>query len=110
MTARKQASLRAEVHDQLLDMSFVRLYILYRSDVEPLSSSAISEPLAQRGLLVSTRSISQLSRGLKNDGLLKSAGVGRGQERQTIYRATRHGRLVAEQARGKLRCLFGALN
>jgi PadR family transcriptional regulator, regulatory protein PadR len=108
MTARKKASSRAEVDGQLLDVSFVRLYILYRSDVEPFSSSQISEELAKRGLLVGTRSISQLCRGLQNNGLLMSAEGPQGQQRQTVYRPTRHGRLVIEQARGKLRYLFDA--
>lgn len=108
MTARKKASLRVQVNGQLVDLSFVRLYILYCADVGSISSRCISEGLTRRGLLVSARSVSQLFRGLQSKGLLRSSEGTREKQRQTVYSATRRGRLVIEQARGTLRFFLDA--
>ncbi len=106
----KKPSMRAEDDHHQVDASFIRLYILFRADVEPISSGGISEELAHRELIVRARLIAQFFRGLQNKGLLKSVEVGRGNHRHTIYHVTRHKRLVIDQAREKLRCLFEAPN
>jgi hypothetical protein len=99
---RNKASARAEIEGQEMDVGFIRLYILYRASIEPISIRGISEMLAHPGLTVSTHSICQFCLGLKNKGYLKYAD-GRGRQHQTLFCATRQGRRAVEQARGKLR-------
>jgi hypothetical protein len=44
-------------------------------------------------------------RGLQNNEFLKSTEIGRSPQLQSVYRATRRGRLAIERARGQFRCL-----
>jgi PadR family transcriptional regulator PadR len=101
--ARKRTGPSAETDSRELDIGFIRLYILYRASVDPISSRGIAEMLGHRGLTVSTRSISQFCLGLKKKGYLRSAEAGRRRQHRSIYRVTNQGRRAIEQARGKLR-------
>ena len=86
--------------DQDIDSGLIRIYILYRAAIEPISSLEIVEMLERHGFRFSVGSVSQILRVLEKKGYLVSTG-----EPKT-YRLTGRGRLVITQARKKVRQLL----
>lgn len=101
---------QVEVYSQDIDVGFIRLYILYRAGVEPISSRGVSEMLGRRGLTLSIRFISRILCGLESKGYLDAAEVGHSPQRKTLYCATSQGRLAIKNARCRLRALFEVLD
>ena len=86
-----------------LDWRLIRLYILHRAAIEPVFDLGITEKLTLHGLKLSTGSVSQILRDLERKGYLVSASLPKDRQSYKIYRMTNRGRLVAKQAREKVR-------
>ncbi len=86
-----------------LDWGLIPLYILHRAAIEPVFGLGIAEKLNCHGLKLSTGSVSQILRGLEGKGYLVSASLPKARQSYRIYRMTNRGRLVAKQAREKVR-------
>jgi len=107
--AKSKTIVPGEAEDPETYFGFVRLFVLCRAGDGAISVQRVAEDLAHRGLVVGTRSVAQLVRGLERKGCLAPDESGSGQQRHKVYCATEQGRLAIEHAQGKLRRLLTTL-
>jgi PadR family transcriptional regulator PadR len=101
---------RSAIEDDDIHLGLIRLYILHRAAIEPIFGLGIVERLDRLGLRVSTRSVSQILRGMKGKGYLVSVSFAGGGQSQKGYRTTARGRDAIKRARQKVRELFARLS
>ena len=87
----------------------IRLHILHHASDEPIFGLGIIEELARHGYKLSAGTLYPLLHGLELQGYVRSSmKVHNGHARRT-YRATARGRRALEEAKVKVRDLFGEL-
>ena len=94
---------------QDLYSGLIRLHILHHAAEEPIFGLAIIEELARHGYKLSAGTLYPLLHGLEARGYLKSKSMRAGKRLRRVYRATPLGRRVLEEAKEKVRELFGEL-
>lgn len=95
--------------DQDLYSGLIRLHILYHAVREPIYGLGIIEELARHGYRLSPGTLYPLLHGLEREGYLRSTEVRSGRRARRVYRATARGRKALDEAREKVRELFGEL-
>lgn len=94
---------------QDLYSGLIRLHILHHAAKEPIFGLAIIEELARHGYRLSAGTLYPLLHGLEGRGYLRSKSLRAGKRLRRVYRATPLGRRVLEDAKEKVRELFGEL-
>src|ERR1700751_4813841 len=89
--------------------SLIRLHVLHHAAEEPIFGLGMAEELARHGYRISPGTLYPLLHGLEKKGYLRSTEIRNGRSLRHVYRATRLGRRALEQARHRLRELFGEL-
>jgi len=95
--------------DQDLYSGLIRLHILHHATLEPIFGLGIIEELARHGYKMSAGTMYPLLHGLEQKGYLRSSEQRDGKRFRRVYRATAKGRRQLEDAREKVRELFGEL-
>ena len=95
--------------DRDLYSGLVRLHILYHAAKEPIYGLGIIEELDRHGYRLSPGTIYPLLHGLERKGYLRSKEVRNGSRGRRIYEATAQGKRALDDAREKVRELFGEL-
>lgn len=87
----------------------IRLHILHHAVREPIFGLGIIEELARHGYKLSAGTVYPLLHGLERKGYLYSYEERSGRQLRRVYRATPDGREALEDAKEKVRELFGEL-
>lgn len=95
--------------DRDLYSGLIRLHILHHAAQEPIFGLGIIEELARHGYKLSPGTIYPLLHGLEQKGYLYSFEERSGRQRRKFYRATPAGQVALEDAKEKVRELFGEL-
>ena len=97
--------------DQYLYSGLIRLYVLYHYAVHepPVFGLGIIDELRRHGYRLSPGTMYPILHGLESKGYLKSSEDREGNRIRRVYRATAKGRKALEEAREKVRELFGEL-
>lgn len=94
---------------QFLYSGLIRLHILHHAVHEPIFGLGIIEELARHGYKLSAGTMYPILHGLERMGYLKSKDERDGKRFRRTYRATPKGRKALEEAKEKVRELFGEL-
>lgn len=89
--------------------SLIRLHILHHAVEEPIFGLGIIEELARHGYKLSPGTLYPMLHDLERKGYLHSVEERSGRQIRRLYRATDLGRTMLEDAREKVRELFGEL-
>src|SRR5215472_8325959 len=95
--------------DRDLYSGLIRLHILHHAAEEPIFGLGIIEELGRHGYKLSAGTLYPILHGLEGRGYLKSKSEQVGKRFRRVYRATPLGRKALEEAKGKVRELFGEL-
>ncbi len=95
--------------DQGLYSGLIRLHILHHAAHEPIFGLGIIEELARHGYRLSPGTLYPLLQGLERKGYLRSSRKRVGRWIRRVYRATPRGERALEDAKEKVRELFGEL-
>jgi PadR family transcriptional regulator, regulatory protein PadR len=95
--------------DRDLYSGLIRLHILHHAVREPIFGLGIIEELARHGYKLSSGTIYPLLHGLEKKGYLQSYEERSGRQLRKFYRATPAGKAALEDAKEKVRELFGEL-
>jgi len=95
--------------DRDLYSGLIRLHILYHAAKEPVYGLGIIEELGRHGYRLSPGTMYPLLHGLERKGYLHSKDVRSGSRGRRVYEATPQGRQALDEAREKVRELFGEL-
>ncbi len=96
--------------DPYLYSGLVRLHVLHHAVHEPpVFGLGIIEELGRHGYKLSPGTMYPILHGLERKGYLKSSEEREGKGLRRVYRATAKGRKALEEAKGKVRELFGEL-
>jgi len=87
----------------------VRLHVLYHACKEPIFGLGIIEELGQHGYRLGPGTIYPLLHRMEKKGYLRSFGTAGGRRERRFYRATAVGKKAFDQAKGKVRELFGEI-
>ena len=88
-----------------MDLTLMRLYIVYRVADEPIGRREILQKLHSHGFAIPEALLSNLLRGLERGGYLVSTNVHNGCHQKT-YQATERGRSALQPLIESLRSLF----
>lgn len=94
---------------QELYSGLIRLHILHHAAEEPIFGFGIMEELARHGYRLSAGTMYPLLHGLEKKGYLRSKETVSGKRVRRVYTATALGKRALEEAREKVRELFGEL-
>jgi len=89
--------------------SLIRLHILHHAVQEPIFGLGIIEELARHGYKLSAGTLYPMLHVLERKGYLSSTEERFGRSSRRLYRATPLGKEVLEDAKEKVRELFGEL-
>ena len=95
--------------DQELYAGFIRLHILHHACEGPIFGMWIIDELARHGYKLSPGTLYPLLHTMEKKGYLKSQNQVSAGHRRRIYEITPDGKKSLEEARGKVRELFGEL-
>jgi DNA-binding PadR family transcriptional regulator len=95
--------------DQDLYAGLIRLHILHHAVREPIFGLAIIEELGRHGYKLSPGTLYPILHGLEAKGYLRSKTSRAGRTTRRFYRATAKGKRALEDAKDKVRELFGEL-
>lgn len=95
--------------DRELYSCLIRLHILHHAVHEPIFGLGIIEELARHGYKLSAGTLYPMLHGLERKGYLSSFEEQSGRQIRKFYRATPLGKEVLEEAKEKVRELFGEL-
>jgi PadR family transcriptional regulator PadR len=104
---RQRKSIGTEGQD--LYSGLIRLHILHHAAKEPVFGFWIIEELARHGYKLSAGTLYPVLHGLERRGYLKSKNERVGKRFRRLYRATPKGRKALDEAKEKVRELFGEL-
>ncbi|EKD51953.1 MAG: PadR family transcriptional regulator [uncultured bacterium] len=94
---------------QDLYSGLIRLHILHHAAEEPIFGFGILEELARHGYRLSAGTLYPLLHGMEKKGYLRSKGEFSEGRSRRVYRVTVLGRKALEEAKDKVRELFGEL-
>lgn len=97
------------MRDGALYSGLIRLHILHHASRESIFGMGIIEELARHGYKLSPGTLYPLLHSMERDGYLKSSEERAGSHSRKLYRATRRGREALDDAKEKVRELFGEL-
>jgi PadR family transcriptional regulator, regulatory protein PadR len=107
------ASMKKSEHaasgDQQLYSGLIRLHVLHHAAEKPVYGLWLIEELSGHGYKLSAGTLYPLLHGMEKRGYLRSVEERSGQWTRRVYRATPKGREALNEARGKVRELFGEL-
>jgi PadR family transcriptional regulator, regulatory protein PadR len=106
--ALKQAA-NQHFDDRDLYSGLIRLHILHHAIEGPVFGLGMSEELARHGYRISPGTLYPLLHGLERKGYLSSTEHRDGKSRRKLYRATPRGQRALDDAKLKVRELFGEL-
>jgi PadR family transcriptional regulator, regulatory protein PadR len=89
--------------------SLIRLHILHHAVQAPIFGLGIIEELARHGYTLSAGTLYPMLHKLERKGYLQTVVQPAGQKNRRLYQATTLGRAALEDAKGKVRELFGEL-
>lgn len=89
--------------------SLIRLHILHHAVQEPIFGLGIIEELARHGYKLSAGTLYPMLHDMERKGYLCSTEERSGRQVRRIYRATDLGKTTLEDAKEKVRELFGEL-
>lgn len=89
--------------------SLIRLHILHHAVQAPIFGLGIIEELARHGYTLSAGTLYPMLHEMERKGYLQTVAQPVGQKNRRLYRATALGRAALEDAKGKVRELFGEL-
>ncbi|GAB4237532.1 MAG: PadR family transcriptional regulator [Elainellaceae cyanobacterium] len=89
--------------------SLIRLHILHHAVQEPIFGLGIIEELARHGYKLSAGTLYPMLHDMERKGYLASVKERSGRQLRKFYRATPLGETVLEEAKGKVKELFGEL-
>lgn len=89
--------------------SLIRLHILHHAVQAPIFGLGIIEELARHGYKLSAGTIYPMLHEMERKGYLCSVAERSGYQKRRLYRATELGKATLEDAKGKVRELFGEL-
>jgi DNA-binding PadR family transcriptional regulator len=89
--------------------SLIRLHILHHAVQEPVFGLGIIEELARHGYKLSAGTLYPMLHDMERKGYLSSTEERSGRQVRRLYRATDLGKRMLEDAREKVRELFGEL-
>lgn len=89
--------------------SLIRLHILHHAGQEPIFGLGIIEELARHGYKLSAGTLYPMLHEMERKGYLHSVEERSGRQVRRLYRATDLGKTMLEDAREKVRELFGEL-
>lgn len=95
--------------DKDLYAGLIRLHVLHHAAQEPVFGLGIIEELARHGYKLSAGTMYPVLHGLERKGYLKASEVRDGKRYRRVYRATAKGKRELEEAKDKVRELFGEL-
>ncbi len=95
--------------NQELYSGLIRLHILHHACREPIYGLGMIEELGHHGYRMSPGTLYPMLHGLESKGYLRSSEVRSGRRARRNYRATARGRKALNEAREKVRELFGEL-
>jgi len=87
----------------------IRLHILHHAVEGPIFGLGMAEELARHGYRISPGRIYPLLHGLERKRYLRSTERRNGKSLRKVYRGTPSGRRALEEAKSKVRELFGEL-
>jgi PadR family transcriptional regulator, regulatory protein PadR len=87
----------------------IRLHILHHAAQEPVYGVGIMEELARHDYRLSPGTLYPILHAMEAKGYLRSAEEGGGSHPRRVYRATPAGRKALEDAKRKVKELFGEL-
>ncbi|MBD2497643.1 PadR family transcriptional regulator [Nostoc sp. FACHB-280] len=89
--------------------SLIRLHILHHAVKEPIFGLGIIEELARHGYKLSAGTVYPMLHDMECKGYLYSVEEKSGRQHRRLYRATDLGKITLEDAKQKVRELFGEL-
>ncbi|MBD2353123.1 helix-turn-helix transcriptional regulator [Tolypothrix sp. FACHB-123] len=89
--------------------SLIRLHILHHAVKEPIFGLGIIEELARHGYKLSAGTLYPMLHDMERKGYLSSVEERVGRQNRKLYRATDLGKVTLENAKEKVRKLFGEL-
>ncbi|GAB4213238.1 MAG: PadR family transcriptional regulator [Synechococcales cyanobacterium] len=89
--------------------SLIRLHILHHAVQEPIFGLAIIEELARHGYKLSAGTLYPMLHDMERKGYLTSSLQRHGGHQRRLYMATDAGRAILDEAKDKVRELFGEL-
>jgi len=89
--------------------SLIRLHILHHAVQEPIFGLGIIEELARHDYKLSPGTLYPMLHDMENKGYLYSVEERLGRQSRRLYRATDFGKMTLENAKEKVRQLFGEL-
>jgi PadR family transcriptional regulator, regulatory protein PadR len=89
--------------------SLIRLHILHHAALEPIFGLGIIEELARHGYKLSAGTLYPMLHDMERKGYLSSVEERSGKRSRKLYRATPQGKAMLEEAKEKVRELFGEL-
>ncbi|HIK46926.1 MAG TPA: helix-turn-helix transcriptional regulator [Leptolyngbyaceae cyanobacterium M65_K2018_010] len=89
--------------------SLIRLHILHHAAQEPIFGLEIIEELGRHGYKLSAGTLYPMLHGMERKGYLFSVEEKRGRQTRRLYRATELGQMLLEEAKHKVKELFGEL-
>jgi len=95
--------------EQYLVSGLIRLHILYHASREPIYGLGMIEELERHGYRMSPGTLYPMLHGLEQKDYLRSTEVRSGRHARRNYRATARGQRALDEAREKVRELFGEL-
>lgn len=87
----------------------IRLHVLHHAVQEPIFGAGIMEELARHGYKLSAGTLYPMLHDMERKGYLQSVEERLGRQSRRVYRATELGKTVLEDAKEKVRELFGEL-
>ncbi|MBI3335940.1 helix-turn-helix transcriptional regulator [Candidatus Peregrinibacteria bacterium] len=94
---------------QELYSGLIRLHILHHASETPIFGFGIIEELSRHGYRLSAGTLYPLLHGLEKKGYLHSQEKIVGKRTRRVYKATKMGKKALEEAKEKVRELFGEL-
>lgn len=89
--------------------SLIRLHVLHHAAHEPIFGLGIMEELARHGYKISAGTLYPMLHEMERKGYLSSTEERQGRQNRRLYRATDLGKTTLEDAKEKVRELFGEL-
>jgi len=89
--------------------SLIRLHVLHHAVQEPIFGMGIMAELARHGYKISAGTLYPMLHDMERKGYLHSVEERIGRQSRRLYRATDAGKLMLEDAKEKVRELFGEL-
>ncbi|WP_229497818.1 PadR family transcriptional regulator [Nostoc mirabile] len=89
--------------------SLIRLHILHHAVQEPIFGLGVIEELARHGYKLSAGTLYPMLHEMERKGYLYSIEQRSGRQSRRLYRATDLGKMTLEDAKEKVRELFGEL-